>query len=55
MVNTQKGNDQLPIAEKNEIFWHISFFGDCILEKENTHIPWQLLIFTSFYWDYIPE
>ena len=54
MVNTQKGNSQLPITVKVG-FSETFFLWDDILEKENTHIPWQLLDLTSFYWDYIPE
>ena len=54
MVNTLKGNSQLPITVKAG-FFETFFFWDYILEKENTHISWQLLDLTSFYWDYILE
>ena len=40
---------------KNGIFWDISFSKDYILEKENTHIPSQLLYFPFLTWDYIAE
>ena len=55
MVNTQKVNSQLPMAEKmgfSEIFL---FLRDYILEKENTHTPSQLLDSSFLDWDYIAE
>jgi len=43
------------IAEKMGFSKTFPFFWDYILEKENTHFPWQLLDSTSFNRDYIPE
>ena len=54
MVKAQKANSQLPIAEKTGFFETFLFSEITFLEK-NTYILWQLLDFTSFYWDYIPE
>jgi hypothetical protein len=55
MVNTQKGNSQLPIAVKAGFYETFLFSEITFWKKENTHIPRQLLDIISFYWDYIPE
>ena len=42
-------------SRKQRDFLRHSFFKDYILEKENTHIPIQLLDSSFLDWDYIPE
>ena len=55
MVKHSKGQQFVANHGNNWILRDISFFYDYILERENTHIPSQLLDSSFLDWDYNPE